>query len=311
MGMSDFYGPADESESLATIHAALDAGINLLDTGDFYGMGHNEMLLSRALKSRRQDAFVCVKFGAMRTPDGSFIGLDMRPAAVKNSLAYSLKRLGTDYIDLYQPCRVDPGIPIEETIGAMVEMKERGYIRHLGLSEAGPETIRRAHAVHPIAALQIEYAIVTRSIEDAILPVTRELGISVTAYGVLSRGLLSTTTKSPDSTKGDYRGAYPRFQHENFQRNQQLIESLRSIAASKGCSLAQLALAWVLSRGEDIIPLVGARTTERLTEALGGISVSFSADDLAELERVVPRGAVAGERYPAEQMAWLDSERPR
>ena len=311
MGMSDFYGPADESESLATIHAALDAGINLLDTGDFYGMGHNEMLLSRALKSRRQDAFVCVKFGAMRTPDGSFIGLDMRPAAVKNSLAYSLKRLGTDYIDLYQPCRVDPGIPIEETIGAMVEMKERGYIRHLGLSEAGPETIRRAHAVHPIAALQIEYAIVTRSIEDAILPVTRELGISVTAYGVLSRGLLSTTTKSPDSTKGDYRGAYPRFQHENFQRNQQLIESLRSIAARKGCSLAQLALAWVLSRGEDIIPLVGARTTERLTEALGGISVSFSADDLAELERVVPRGAVAGERYPAEQMAWLDSERPR
>ena len=311
MGMSDFYGPADESESLATIHAALDAGINLLDTGDFYGMGHNEMLLSRALKSRRQDAFVCVKFGAMRTPDGSFIGLDMRPAAVKNSLAYSLKRLGTDYIDLYQPCRVDPGIPIEETIGAMVEMKERGYIRHLGLSEAGPETIRRAHAVHPIAALQIEYAIVTRSIEDAILPVTRELGISVTAYGVLSRGLLSTTTKSPDSTKGDYRGAYPRFQHENFQRNQQLIESLRSIAASKGCSLAQLALAWVLSRGEDIIPLVGARTTERLTEALGGISVSLSADDLAELERAVPRGAVAGERYPAEQMAWLDSERPR
>jgi pyridoxine 4-dehydrogenase len=311
MGMSDFYGPADESESLATIHAALDAGINLLDTGDFYGMGHNEMLLSRALKSRRQDAFVCVKFGAMRTPDGSFIGLDMRPAAVKNSLAYSLKRLGTDYIDLYQPCRVDPGIPIEETIGAMVEIKERGYIRHLGLSEAGPETIRRAHAVHPIAALQIEYAIVTRSIEDAILPVTRELGISITAYGVLSRGLLSTTTKSPDSTKGDYRGAYPRFQHENFQRNQQLIESLRSIAASKGCSLAQLALAWVLSRGEDIVPLVGARTRERLTEALGGISVSLSADDLAELDKAVPRGAVAGERYPAEQMAWLDSERPR
>jgi aryl-alcohol dehydrogenase-like predicted oxidoreductase len=226
-------------------------------------------------------------------------------------LAYSLKRLGTDYIDLYQPCRVDPGIPIEETIGAMVEMKERGYIRHLGLSEAGPETIRRAHAVHPIAALQIEYAIVTRSIEDAILPVTRELGIGVTAYGVLSRGLLSTTTKSPDSTKGDYRGTYPRFQHENFQRNQQLIESLRSIAARKGCSLAQLALAWVLSRGEDIIPLVGARTTERLTEALGGISVSLSADDLGELERAVPRGAVAGERYPAEQMAWLDSERPR
>jgi aryl-alcohol dehydrogenase-like predicted oxidoreductase len=309
MGMSDFYGPADESESVATIHAALDAGINILDTGDFYGMGHNELLLSRALKERRKEAFVCVKFGALRTPDGSFLGLDLRPAAVKNFLAYSLKRLGTDYIDLYQPCRIDRSVPIEETIGAMVELKERGYIRFLGISEAGPEMIRRAHAVHPISALQIEYAVVTRSIEEAILPVTRELGISITAYGVFSRGLLSTTTKVPDPSKGDYRAFYPRFQPENFQQNLRLIEDLRSIAARKGCTLAQLALAWVLAQGNDIIPLVGARKTERLAEALGAVPVLLRADDLAEIDRIVPRGAAAGERYPLEQMAMLDSER--
>jgi aryl-alcohol dehydrogenase-like predicted oxidoreductase len=310
MGMSDFYGPADETKSVATLHAALDAGITLLDTGDFYGMGHNEMLLSRVLKTRRNDAFVCVKFGALRTPDGAFTGLDMRPAAVKNYLAYSLKRLGTDYIDLYQPCRVDPSLPIEETIGAMAEMKARGYIRYLGLSEAGPETIRRAHATHPIAALQIEYAVVTRSIEEAILPVTRQLGISITAYGVFSRGLLSTTPKTPDVSNGDFRGMYPRFQAENLSRNQNLIDALRSIAARKNCSLAQLALAWVLARGTDIVPLVGARTPEHLNEALGGLEVALSADDLAEIDQVAPRGAIAGERYPVEQMAWLDSERP-
>jgi aryl-alcohol dehydrogenase-like predicted oxidoreductase len=309
MGMSDFYGPANETESVATIHAALDAGVTLLDTGDFYGMGHNEMLLSQVLKTRRNEAFVCVKFGAVRTPDGDFIGLDLRPAAVKNFLAYSLRRLGTDYIDLYQPCRVDPGVPIADTIGAMAEMKERGYIRYLGLSEAGPETIRRAHAIHPIAALQIEYAVVTRSIEDAILPVTRELGISITAYGVLSRGLLSTTPKTPDVSKGDFRGMYPRFKPENIRRNQELTDALRAIARRKHCTLPQLALAWILSRGPDIIPLIGARTTERLNEALGGSSVSLSPDDLAEIDRVAPRGAIAGERYPKEQMAWLDSER--
>jgi aryl-alcohol dehydrogenase-like predicted oxidoreductase len=310
MGMSDFYGPADESKSLATIHAALDAGITILDTGDFYGMGHNEMLLSQVLKTRRNEAFVCVKFGALRTPDGAFAGLDLRPAAVENFLAYSLKRLGTDYIDLYQPCRVDPRVPIEETIGAMAEMKKRGYIRHLGLSEAGPETIRRAHATHPIAALQIEYSVVTRSIEDAILPVMRELGISITAYGVFSRGLLSTTPQTPDVSKGDFRGLYPRFRPENMRRNQNLIEALRALAAKKNCTLAQLVLAWVLSRGTDIIPLVGARTPERLIEALGGVGITLSTDDLAEIERIAPRGAIAGERYPEEQMAWLDSERP-
>ena len=245
----------------------------------------------------------------MRTPDRAFSGLDLRPAAVKNFLAYSLKRLGTDYIDLYQPCRVDPSVPIEETIGAMAEMKERGYIRHLGLSEAGPAIIRRAHATHPISALQIEYAIVTRSIEDAILPVTRELGISITAYGVFSRGLLSATPKTPDVSKGDFRGMYPRFQPENMLRNQDLISALRAIASRINCTLPQLALAWVLSRGTDIIPLIGARTTERLAEALGGTTVHLSAEDLAEIDRVAPRGALSGERYPEEQMAWLDSER--
>ena len=310
MGMSDFYGPADEAESLATLHAALDAGINLLDTGDFYGMGHNELLLSRVLKERRKEAFVCVKFGALRAPDGSFLGLDMRPAAVKNFLAYTLKRLGTDYIDLYQPCRVDRRVPIEETIGAMVEMKERGYLRYLGLSEAGPEMIRRAHAVHPISALQIEYAVVSRANEDKILPVTRELGISVTAYGVFSRGLLSTTTKVPDGSTGDYRAFYPRFQGENYQRNLGLVEVLRSIAARKGCTLAQLAVAWVLAQGNDIIPLVGARKTERLSEALGAVPISLTANDLADIDRAVPPGSIAGERYPEEQMATLDSERP-
>src|ERR1700736_1824957 len=191
----------------------------------------------------------------------------------------------------------------------MAEMKERGYIRYLGLSEAGPETIRRAHAIHPIAALQIEYAVVTRSIEDAILPVTRELGISITAYGVLSRGLLSTTPKTPDVSKGDFRGMYPRFKPENIRRNQELTDALRAIARRKHCTLPQLALAWVLSRGPDIIPLIGARTTERLNEALGGLNVSLSSNDLAEIDRLAPRGAIAGERYPKEQMAWLDSER--
>ena len=305
--MSDFYGPADETESVATVHAALDAGITLLDTGDFYGMGHNEMLLSQVLKTRRNEAFICVKFGAVRTPDGAFTGLDLRPGAIKNFLAYSLKRLGTDYIDLYQPCRVDPSVPIEDTIGAMAEMKERGYIRYLGLSEAGPETIRRAHATHPIAALQIEYAIVTRSIEDAILPVTRELGISITAYGVFSRGLLSTSPKRPDASKGDFRGIYPRFQPENMRRNQTLIDALRSIAVRKNCTLAQLALAWVLSRGTDIIPLVGARTIERLTEALGGAAITLSADDLAETDRCAARSPFVS--VSGEQIAVLDSER--
>jgi aryl-alcohol dehydrogenase-like predicted oxidoreductase len=309
MGMSDFYGSADEAESLRTIHAALDAGINLLDTGDFYGMGHNEMLLRQVLKERRDEAFVCVKFGALRGPDYSFVGLDTRPAAVKNFLSYSLKRLGVDHIDLYQPARVDPAVPIAETIGAMVEMKEKGYIRYLGLSEAGPDTIRKAHAIHPISALQIEYSIVSRSIEERILPVVRELGISVTAYGVLSRGLLSSTPIVPDRSKRDFRAFLPRFQPDNFKKNQLLIEALSGIARKKQCSLAELAIAWAFACGPEIIPLVGARKVSRLEEALRATSVQLSPSDLAEIDQAAPPGSVAGERYGEEQMAILDSER--
>jgi aryl-alcohol dehydrogenase-like predicted oxidoreductase len=309
MGMSDFYGSADEAESLRTIHAALDAGINLLDTGDFYGMGHNEMLLRQVLKERRDEAFVCVKFGGLRAPDNSFVGLDTRPVAVKNFLAYSLKRLGVDHIDLYQPARVDPAVPIADTIGAMVEMKEKGYIRYLGLSEAGPDTIRKAHAVHPIAALQIEYSIVSRSIEERILPVVHELGISITAYGVLSRGLLSSTPVVPDRSKGDFRAFLPRFQPDNFKKNQLLVEALSAIAKRKQCSLAELAIAWVLVRSPEIIPLVGARKVARLEEALRATSVKLLPSDLAEIDQAVPPGSVAGDRYGAEQMTMLDSER--
>jgi aryl-alcohol dehydrogenase-like predicted oxidoreductase len=309
MGMSDFYGSADEAESLRTIHAALDAGINLLDTGDFYGMGHNEMLLRQVLKERRDEAFVCVKFGALRGPDYSFVGLDTRPATVKNFLSYSLKRLGVDHIDLYQPARVDPAVPIAETIGAMVEMKEKGYIRYLGLSEAGPDTIRKAHAIHPISALQIEYSIVSRSIEERILPVVRELGISVTAYGVLSRGLLSSTPIVPDRSKRDFRAFLPRFQPDNFKKNQLLIEALSGIARKKQCSLAELAIAWAFACGPEIIPLVGARKVSRLEEALRATSVQLSPSDLAEIDQAAPPGSVAGERYGEEQMAILDSER--
>ena len=309
MGMSDFYGSADEAESLRTIHAALDAGINLLDTGDFYGMGHNEMLLRQVLKERRNEAFVCVKFGGLRAPDYSFIGLDTRPVAVKNFLAYSLKRLGVDHIDLYQPARVDPAVPIADTIGAMVEMKDKGYIRYLGLSEAGPDTIRKAHAVHPIAALQIEYSIVSRSIEERILPVVDELGISITAYGVLSRGLLSSTPVVPDRSKGDHRAFLPRFQPDNFKKNQLLVETLSAIAKRKRCSVAELAIAWVFARRPDIIPLVGARKVVQLEEALRATSVKLSPIDLAEIDQAVPPGSVAGDRYLAEQMAMLDSER--
>jgi len=307
MGMSGVYGPSDEQESLRTVNAALDAGINLLDTGDFYAMGHNEMLLSRVLKDRRQEAFVCVKFGALRSPEGALVGIDARPAAVKNFLAYSLKRLGIDYVDLYQPARVDPNVPIEDTVGAMVELKDKGYLRHIGLSEVGPENIRRAAKTHPIAALQIEYAVVSRSIEQRILPVTRELGISITAYGVLSRGLLSSGHIQP--SPGDYRAHLPRFQAENQAQNQKLISALRSIADRKKCSLAQLAIAWAYSRGNDIVPLIGARKVERLNEALGALQVELTPQDYEEIDREVPIGSIAGDRYPAEGMKALDSER--
>jgi len=311
MGMSDLYGPADETESIATIHAALDAGIDLIDTGDFYGMGHNEMLIARALEGRDRDAVkISVKFGAQRGPDNSWLGYDARPQAVKSSLAYSLRRLRTDHIDVYRPARLDPNVPIEETIGAIAEMVEAGYVRHIGLSEVGAETIRRAAAVHPIADLQIEYSLLSRSLEQEILPTSRELGIAITAYGVLSRGLISGHW-SPDRDLGqrDFRAFSPRFQGENLERNLSLVEALRGVAEDAGASVAQVAIAWVLSRGEDVVPLIGARRRERLLEALGALDLELSAHDLERIEEAVPPGAAAGERYAAPQMAMLDSER--
>jgi aryl-alcohol dehydrogenase-like predicted oxidoreductase len=311
MGLSGTYGPTSEDESVATIHAALDAGINLIDTGDFYGMGHNELLISRALGRRnREEIVISVKFGAQRGPDGSWLGYDARPAAVKTALAYTLVRLGVDHIDIYRPARLDPQVPIEETMGAISELIEAGYVRHIGLSEVGSETLRRAAAVHPISDLQIEYSLVSRSIEQDILPACRELGIGITAYGILSRGLLSGRYR-PDapSSPGDIRSRMPRFQGENLQRNLELVRRLEQIAGALGASVPQLALAWVLSQGEEIVPLIGARTREQLADALGAVELNLSAEQLSELEAAVPAEAVAGTRYGEAQMADLDSER--
>jgi len=311
MGMSDVYGPTDDGESIATIHAALDAGINLLDTGDFYGMGRNEMLLREALRGRaRESVLVSVKFGALRDPKGAFVGYDARPAAVKNFLTYSLRRLGTDYVDIYRPARVDPAVPIEDTVGAMAELVQAGYVRHIGLSEAGADTIRRAHGVHPICDLQIEYSLISRGIEATILPTTRALGIAVTAYGVLSRGLLSGSwSKDRAAAPGDFRQFSPRFMAGNLERNLALVEALRAVAEPRGMTLAQACIAWVLAKGDDIIPVIGARQRVRLTETLGALDLPLDAEALAELERAVPPGSAAGDRYPAPQMVHLDSER--
>ena len=313
MGMSDFYGPCDETESIATIQAALDAGITLVDSGDYYAAGHNELLIREALRGRnREDAVISVKFGLMRGPDGAIVGNDLRPAAVKNFLAYSLRRLGTDHVDVYRPGRVFPDLPIEETVGAISEMVDAGYVRHLGLSEAGTETIRRAHAVHPVSDVQIEYSLLSRGIEDEILPTCRELGIGVTAYGVLSRGLLSghwSKEREASLSPHDFRASAPRFTGENLNRNLALVETLRGVADEKGASVAQLAIAWVLTRGADVVPLVGARTRERLAESLGALEVELTVDDLRRIEEAVPGDAVAGTRYHVEQMAILDSER--
>jgi aryl-alcohol dehydrogenase-like predicted oxidoreductase len=309
MGMSGVYGQTDENESIATIHAALDAGVNLLDTGDFYNMGRNEMLLGRALRqlgsAGRDQTILSVKFGAMRGPDGSWIGVDTRPAAVKNFLSYSLQRLGVDHVDIYRPARLDPKVPIEETVGAIAELIQAGYVRYLGLSEVGVETIRRAHTVHPVADLQIEYSLVSRSPEAKILPVLEELGIGVTAYGVLSRGLLSGSKL----LEGDYRRHFPRFRGENYERNQQLIFELQAFAANRGINPVQLAIAWVLARGESIVPVMGARKRTQLEETLGALDIKLSPSDLAELEASVPAAQIAGTRYDERQMQVLDSEK--
>ncbi|MGF9759999.1 aldo/keto reductase [Microvirga sp. 0TCS3.31] len=309
MGMSGMYGPADRQESIATIHAALEAGITLLDTGDFYGMGHNEMLIGEALQGRRDQALISVKFGAMREPGGAWLGYDARPQAVKSFLAYTLQRLKVDHIDIYRPARLDPNVPIEDTIGAMADMVKAGYVRHIGLSEVGPDTIRRAAAVHPICDLQIEYSLISRGIEDGILPACRELGIGITAYGVLSRGLISGHWNGQTTGPGDFRTHSPRFQEGNVEKNLQLVEELRRLAEAKGVSVAQIAIAWVAAQGDDIVPLVGARRRDRLTEALGTLDVTLTDEDLAAIEQVVPKGAAAGDRYPSAQMAMLDSEK--
>jgi len=313
MGMSGMYGPSDRAESIATIHAALEAGVTLLDTGDFYGMGHNELLIAEALKSappsRRDSTILSVKFGGMRDPAGNWTDYDARPNAVKNFLAYTLQRLDVDHIDIYRPARLDPKVPIEDTVGAIADMIQAGYVRHLGLSEVGAATIRKAAAVHPVSDLQIEYAVITRGIEDTILPACRDLGIGITAYGVLSRGLISGHWTKESAQAGDWRAHSPRFQQGNVERNLALVDALAAIAHGKGVSVAQIAIAWVLAQGADIVPVIGARRRERLNESLGALDVELSADELAAIEAAVPKGAAAGDRYAAVQMAHLDSER--
>jgi aryl-alcohol dehydrogenase-like predicted oxidoreductase len=307
MGMSRMYGDADETESIATIHAALERGIDLIDTGDFYGQGHNEMLIGRALKGRRDQARLSVKFGAFRGPDGAWLGMsDARPAAVKNFLAYSLTRLGVDHIDIYRPARLDPAVPIEDTIGAIADLVKAGYVRHIGLSEVGPETIRRAAAVHPIVDLQIEYGLISRGPERAIFPVLDELGIAVTAYGVLSRGLLTGST--PQGPQ-DFRAHMPRFTGANREKNQALIDTLARLAAERNTTPAALAIAWVLAKSPRNIPVVGARTRAQLTDAVAALSLSLSPADITALETSLPADAVAGTRYPEAMLRHMDSEK--
>jgi aryl-alcohol dehydrogenase-like predicted oxidoreductase len=311
MGMSGVYGASDRSESIATIHAALERDVNLLDTGDFYGSGHNELVIREALQGRARDkVLLSVKFGALRDPENRFIGFDGRPAAVRNFLTYSLRRLGTDYIDIYRPARLDPAVPIEDTVGAIADVVKAGYVRWIGLSEVGAETIRRAAAVHPIVDLQIEYSLISRGIESKILPACRELGIGITAYGVLSRGLISGHwSKERASDPRDFRQHSPRFRPENLDRNLALIEALRRIAKAKRVSVAQIAIAWVLSRGEDILPVIGSRRVDQLTEALGSLDLALGPADFTAIAGAVPPDAAAGTRYDAHQMAMLDSER--
>ena len=306
MAMSGIYGPTEDGESVATIQEAIDQGINLLDTGDFYGMGQNEILIGRAIEGRREKVLLSVKFGAMRAPSGVFTGVDTRPAAVKNFAAYSLRRLGVDYIDIYRPARLDPAVPIEETIGAIAELVKEGYVRYIGLSEVSADTVRRASAVHPIVDMQIEYSLVTRGIEKHILPALRELGIAVTAYGLLSRGLLS---RSKLAAANDLRARFPRFMGENLQWNMRLVETLERIARDHDVTGTQLPIAWVLHQGGDIVPLLGSRTREQLREAMGALHMNLSQKELGRITEAVPAESVAGTRYDSGQMAVLDSER--
>lgn len=304
MGMSDFYGSAasrDDARSIDTIHAALDAGVSLFNTGDLYGSGHNEMLLGRALAGRRDRALISVKTGILRGPSGQFLGVDARPASIKNFCAMSLRRLGVEVIDIYQAARVDPAVPIEDTVGAIADLIREGKVRHLGVSELNAVQLRRAHAVHPVTALEIEYSLGSRSIEDDILPAARELGIGIVAYGALSRGLLTGAVRGGLDAR-DFRAHLPRFQGENLQHNLAKVQRLQAMAAALGCSAAQLAIAWVLDRGEDIVALVGTTRRERLLENLGALQVRLGDAERQELDTVFAPGALAGTRYPAEQM---------
>ncbi len=306
MGMSGMYGPSEESESIATIHEAIDRGVNLLDTGDFYGAGHNETLIGRAIQGRRDKVLLSVKFGALRAPDGSFVGIDTRPAAIKNFLGYTLQRLGVDHVDIYRPCRLDPNVPIEDTMGAISDLIKAGWVRYAGLSEMGASTVRRAQAVHPVVDLQIEYALISRGPEAEILPTLRELGIGMTAYGVLSRGLLSGSKPAGAS---DYRAHLPRFTGANWERNQTLVDTLNAIARENSVTASQLAIAWVLAKGDDIVPIPGARKRTQLHEALGALDVELTDSDLQRLETAIPATEVAGTRYDTHGMRTLDSER--
>jgi aryl-alcohol dehydrogenase-like predicted oxidoreductase len=305
MGMSGLYGHSDEAESIVTIHEAIDRGITLIDTGDFYGMGHNEMLVGRALKGRRDKVQLSVKFGAMRGPDGAWFGYDARPMAVKNFLAYTLARLGVDYIDIYRPARLDPNVPIEDTIGAIGDLIKAGYVHHAGLSEVGPDTIRKAYSTHPICDLQIEYSLISRGPEKKIFPVLKELGVGVTAYGVLSRGLLSG---SIPAASGDFRAYMPRFAGKNFDQNRKVAETLSNLSAEKGISASQLAIAWVLAKDKCIVPVMGARTRAQLAESLAALDVRLSSEELTRLEESIRESAIAGTRYDEHHMKMLDSE---
>jgi len=306
MALSGVYGPAEDAESVATIRHAIDRGVTLLDTGDFYGNGHNELLLRRALDGLRDKVQLSVKFGVMRGPDGAALGIDNRPTAVKNFATYSLRRLGVEVIDIYRPARLDPQVPIEDTVGAIADLIKGGFVRHIGLSEVGVDTIRRASRVHPIVDLQIEYAIATRGPEASIFPALAELGMSATLYGIFSRGLL---TGSKPSGKGDFRQHLPRFAGSQGAKNASVVDKFHVFGADRRLTPAQLALAWVLAKQPTLVPIVGARTRAQLDDALVALDKPLSASDVAALEAIVPRDAIGGTRYPAEHMDHLDSER--
>jgi aryl-alcohol dehydrogenase-like predicted oxidoreductase len=306
MGMSGMYGPTDDAESVTTIQMAIDRGVTLIDTGDFYGMGHNEMLVGKAIQGRRDKVQLSVKFGALRGPDGSWIGIDTRPAMVKTWVAYSLKRLGVEAIDVYRPARLDPAVPIEETVGAIADLIKAGYVKHIGLSEVGVDTIQRAHKVHPIVDLQIEYAIATRGPEEKIFPALAELGMSATLYGVLSRGLLAG---SKPAGRGDFRAYLPRFTGEAGTKNEGVVAALHGFAKDHGMTPGQLAIAWVLAKQPALVPVIGVKRRAHVEDALGALDKPLTKDDLAALEALIPAGAIAGTRYAAEQMRHLDSEK--